>query len=90
MITADELQRMKAELERLPAVIADARQEMREQRELRRISVRTAAEAMAVPPTTLSRFEKGVGTPTVGTLLAVLDWIAVASDRPGEDVDVSH
>ena len=84
MITAEEFDRLKAELENLPAVIADARRETRDRRRLRRLSVRAAAEQMGVPPTTLSRFEKSDGTPHVDTLLAILRWIAAEPNSPGE------
>lgn len=84
MITTDELNRLKAELETLPSVIADARRVTWEQRRLRHLSVRTAADQMGVPPTTLARFEKSVGTPRVDTVLAVLQWIAALPAMPQE------
>lgn len=78
MITTEELRRLKAELENLPVVIADARRETKDRRRLRNLSARAAADEMGVPATTLRRFEKADGTPHVDTLLAILRWIATA------------
>lgn len=84
MITEEGLTRLRAELENLPAVIADARRETKDRRRLRDLSVRAAADEMGVPATTLTRFENGEGTPHVNTLLAILRWI-VAPNSSEED-----
>lgn len=75
MITDDDAGRAKAELARLPAVIADARLVVREACREQGLSIRAAAKQMALTPTTLARFVNGTTTPHVTTLLAVLTWI---------------
>lgn len=75
MITADELESLQTELERLSLVVNNLRQLVHEARVSRGLSIRAAGAQMGVPPSTLARFEKGDGVPSVDTLLAVIQWI---------------
>jgi ribosome-binding protein aMBF1 (putative translation factor) len=75
MITADELGRLKGELERLPAVVDQVRSVARRERCARALSVRAVAAQMDVPASTLARFEKGDGVPHLRTVIAVMRWI---------------
>ncbi len=62
----------------MAAVQADlelVRQRLKKTRTLRKMSLRDVGAAIGVSPATLSRIERGAGTPDLQTLDTLIDWL---------------